>query len=346
MNRDAYFQKVRQYIACLSRIPDEGVAGDFKIQSVLLFSNEMMRVYQQLDNDPLPSLTAVLDGQIELMGHLDWSKETTIAPRGISGAEKKAEVKHLYEQAWTSYDQRTYEASVKLMEDRLRANGLDESFFKGKTCIDAGCGTGRFAIAMAKLGAAKVYGCDIGVKSLAFAKERAAERGVADKVEFVERDITDLTIFKDEQFDFVASNGVLMCTGKCHEALREHFRVTKKGGLFWIYLYGENGIMWDTYDLLYPAVKAIGPDRARAHMLALETRLGMVYTFLDNVFAPVRTYHGTAEVLKVLESVSPLTTRPQKGISDVDDSERQLTSKYGKLIFGDEAEVRQIVTRL
>jgi len=103
--------------------------------------------------------------------------------------------------------------------------------------------------------------------------------------------------------------------------------------------------MWDTYDLLRPAMSGIGPDRSRAHMLELETRLGMVYTFLDNVFAPIRTYHGTAEVLKVLESVSPLTSRPQKGLSDIDDSERQLKSKFGKLILGDECEVRQIVTR-
>ncbi|HEY5927929.1 MAG TPA: class I SAM-dependent methyltransferase [Kofleriaceae bacterium] len=342
MSREAYFAKVHTFIEHLDHLPDDGPAAQVKMNSVLMLSNELMRVYQTCDMDPIPPLATVLDAQIEILRNTTWPKRQSESPQ--NPGDKQA-VRHLYEQAWTSYDQRTYDHSLKLMEDRLRANGLDESFFKGKRCIDAGCGTGRFAIAMAKLGAASVVGADIGVKSLAFARERAQERGVADRVEFMELDITNLSKFRDQEFDFVASNGVLMCTGKCHAALREHFRVTKQGGLFWIYLYGANGIMWDTYDLLRTAMQGIGPDRAKAHMLAMDTRLGMVYTFLDNVFAPIRTYHGTQEVLDVLASVAPTEARPQRGLSDVDDSVRQTSSPYGALIYGDECEVRQIVTR-
>src|SRR6185437_15838749 len=91
-----------------------------------------------------------------------WANLVPIAPhlvdsRGSGGYAAKTEehTAELFQTAWTTYDDATYDHSVALMEDRLRRSGFDGRFFRGKSCFDGGCGTGRFAIAMAKAGAAK-----------------------------------------------------------------------------------------------------------------------------------------------------------------------------------------------
>ena len=75
-------------------------------------------------------------------------------------AETRQSVAQLYARAWTTYSESTYDHSISLMEARLRSNGLDEAFFRNKVCFDGGCGTGRFAIAMAKAGARRVVAMD------------------------------------------------------------------------------------------------------------------------------------------------------------------------------------------
>ena len=50
--------------------------------------------------------------------------------------------------------------------------------------IDVGCGSGVLAFVAARLGAAKVYGCDISEPSVVMARENAVRLGLADVTEF------------------------------------------------------------------------------------------------------------------------------------------------------------------
>jgi methylase of polypeptide subunit release factors len=54
----------------------------------------------------------------------------------------------------------------------------------GDTVIDVGCGSGVLAFVAAKLGAAKVYGCDLSGPAVEAARENAERLGLADICEF------------------------------------------------------------------------------------------------------------------------------------------------------------------
>lgn len=69
----------------------------------------------------------------------------------------------------------------------------------GKTILDVGCGTGRYAFEFLKRGARHVLGIDIAENMLAVCRQRAEAEGVSDRCTFVQ---SDLLQFKpDTRFD-------------------------------------------------------------------------------------------------------------------------------------------------
>ncbi|MBI4375866.1 MAG: class I SAM-dependent methyltransferase [Elusimicrobia bacterium] len=130
-----------------------------------------------------------------------------------------------------------YEEAFELLSTRLRRNGIDLDWFKGKRALDCGCGGGRYTVALKKLGLAEVVGCDGSSEAIAVARQRAA--GTAG-VSYVATDVLKLP-FKDGEFDLVFSNGVLHHTEDTARGLAELARVMKPAGRAWIYLYARPG---------------------------------------------------------------------------------------------------------
>lgn len=73
-----------------------------------------------------------------------------------------------------------------------------------ETVFDGGAGSGRFSILLAKRGL-RVTHFDISRPMLEKARELAKAAGVADRVEFVEGALEDLSAYRDGQFDLVLS---------------------------------------------------------------------------------------------------------------------------------------------
>lgn len=61
----------------------------------------------------------------------------------------------------------------------------------GDTVIDVGCGSGVLAFVAAKLGAAKVYGCDLSAPAVEMAGRNADRLGLSDVCEFRQGDLLD-----------------------------------------------------------------------------------------------------------------------------------------------------------
>jgi cyclopropane fatty-acyl-phospholipid synthase-like methyltransferase len=59
----------------------------------------------------------------------------------------------------------------------------------GKTVLDVGCASGRFAFQMIRAGAMKVYGTDISNAALELANTGGTELGMQDKLEFFSSDV-------------------------------------------------------------------------------------------------------------------------------------------------------------
>jgi ubiquinone/menaquinone biosynthesis C-methylase UbiE len=76
----------------------------------------------------------------------------------------------------------------------------------GRTVLDVGCGSGRYALEYLRRGAARVVGVDFSTPMLSIAQRLAHDRGVAGRCEFLQGDFTEMTI--GERFDIVIAIGV------------------------------------------------------------------------------------------------------------------------------------------
>lgn len=335
-------KKLVAYEEAFRSLPNQGLYFFNKVQTLVSLTSSLERIIDHPEEDPWPLLDSCLTDQLSLLkmarllGH-----EISIVTQETSQYGEHDRTKPLFEAAWTTYSDDVYDHSVKLVEDRLVDSGFDREWFEGKVCFDGGCGTGRLSLAMARLGAKKVVAADFGGKSLEFFKRQLQRQGLPN-VEVVEMDVTDLSPYQDESFDFVASNGVLHHTPRCLEGLDEHYRVTKTNGVMWLYLYGAGGFYWDIYDRMKKLVSDIEIAQIVRVMKEFHLREGFIYTFLDNVFA-ARTYYLESDIIERLSKISPLQFDHQGGPAIFDNPGKYIKENYGKDIMGPQGEVRVVI---
>jgi cyclopropane-fatty-acyl-phospholipid synthase len=92
----------------------------------------------------------------------------------------------------------------------------------GESVVEAGCGWGGLAMHMAQHYGVKVRAFNISHEQIAFARGRLAERGLSDRVEFVEDDYRNIT----GRYDVFVSVGMLEHVGP--ENYREFGRVARR----------------------------------------------------------------------------------------------------------------------
>jgi ubiquinone/menaquinone biosynthesis C-methylase UbiE len=127
------------------------------------------------------------------------------------------------------YDEVLETFEVKVGE-RLRWELLKEYLPKdrGARILDAGGGTGRLTLQLAKMGY-QVTICDLTRELLRVAEAKLRRERVLDRVEIDEADITSLP-YADESFDFVICIAGPLSESDSTKAARELARVTRKGG--------------------------------------------------------------------------------------------------------------------
>ena len=99
----------------------------------------------------------------------------------------------------------------------------------GKRVLDYGCGTGDFGLWMATEGADASL-LDLSRAAIELVERRARVSGVEARVRGVARDASDLSCFRDGEFDLVFAAAALHHTLKYPNALKELARVTRPGG--------------------------------------------------------------------------------------------------------------------
>jgi cyclopropane-fatty-acyl-phospholipid synthase len=92
----------------------------------------------------------------------------------------------------------------------------------GDTVVEAGCGWGSLALHMAQHYGARVRAFNISKEQIAYARSRLAERGLADRVEFIEDDYRNIS----GRYDVFVSIGMLEHVGP--ENYREFGRIARR----------------------------------------------------------------------------------------------------------------------
>lgn len=137
------------------------------------------------------------------------------------------------------------ETFIGMMRDRLRHSGIGRKEIAGKRCVDLGCGSGRFAFALAEIGAAEVVCVDVSVENLAFVQKKAQDFGFKN-INCVHADVRK-TPLASEHYDFVVSNGVAHHIADLELVLAEAYRLTISGGGLWLFLVGPfQGALYKT----------------------------------------------------------------------------------------------------
>ena len=100
---------------------------------------------------------------------------------------------------------------------------------EAREVLNVGCGIGVGPAYIARKYNCRVVGVDISEKMIEWSQRRAAEEGVADRVEFHAANVLDLP-FASDRFDAVICESVLVFVEDKARAIRECVRVTKPGG--------------------------------------------------------------------------------------------------------------------
>lgn len=205
----------------------------------------------------------------------------------------------LFGDLWHRYDDKLFAESVALFSMRFQANGFPLEWFRGKRCLDAGCGGGRYTLAMGELGAAEAIGCDISERGLEDATRRAEKAGRTN-VRFQRASVLELP-FPDASFDFVCSSGVLHHTTDPYGGLRELVRVLRPGGRMFTLWYGAGGVRWPAMLRTRPHAAKLGYEALDRAMKQAELPANKQRTFLDDLFVPEINFYGWAELRAELE---------------------------------------------
>tara|TARA_B100001248_G_C27289072_1_gene411532 strand:- start:62 stop:835 length:774 start_codon:yes stop_codon:yes gene_type:complete len=193
----------------------------------------------------------------------------------------------LYDTIWNDISLEAITTRSKAtLEDMFQRNGYKD-ILKGKTVLDIGCGSGRFSIAMATMGAKHVTGIDIGLEGLKVGK-RIAKDNAIENITFDKVDAENLP-YSDQSFDFVFSYGVLHVLKDMNKAFSELARVVKKNGNAFVFIYGSGGIYWYSRRIMKTIMKEI-PLEYSKKVLKLIFLPEDRWLFLDNWYDAIEIH--------------------------------------------------------
>ncbi len=218
-------------------------------------------------------------------------------------------VERFYDRLWARH-RPEYDAS----REHLEAFFEDDEV-RGKSVLDAGCGSGVFSVIFAEKGAVATA-MDASEKAIEAGKALKRERG-AEGVEFLKADMLKLP-FEDASFDIVWAWGTVHHTGRPTAALDELVRVLRDDGTMLLALYRKTrltflhrvatGILSRIPFALQPLVAKliafplhpfIALFKKREKLRKGET---LEHLVLDWFFVPVRSHHDPEEIRRYLET--------------------------------------------
>jgi ubiquinone/menaquinone biosynthesis C-methylase UbiE len=137
---------------------------------------------------------------------------------------------------YNSYGMREWERLNLTAYDRinyhLHMHFLQGHMGKDRKVLDAGCGAGRFSIAIAQSGS-EVTLLDISDEQINIARNKISECGLTKSIsKFIVSDLCDISMIEDETFDTTVCYGAALnyLLNNLNKGISELVRVTKRGG--------------------------------------------------------------------------------------------------------------------
>ncbi len=197
---------------------------------------------------------------------------------------------NLFGKLFPAYDDARFKASLELFKKRFAANAFPLKWFRGKKCLDAGCGGGRYSIALCLLGAKQVVGIDLAPRSLRDAVVRAKKLG-GQNIIFKKASLERIP-YPNQSFDCVISSGVIHHMPNPEKAMAEFSRVLRPGGMLYLLVYATEGLRWPTIESLRPLAQAIGFQTLELAVAKAKLSVAARRTYLDDLLVPVIDFYS------------------------------------------------------
>lgn len=221
----------------------------------------------------------------------------------MNNKEKEEKVKELYEKY--PYPSRTDTSEKKLKSFALwtaKSIKKDNSFWKGKTILELGCGTGELSVGLALYGA-KVTAIDFSSTSIKKAKKLADKKCKKNKPIYILKNILEIKENEfNKKFDIVIALGSLHHTLNAKKGFQIGCEHLKENGIILIGLY--NRYSRTRHRLKRIFVRLIAGDN-------IEKRIKLGEIFFDkntpkeriaDKFGQIHeSYHSINEILKWFE---------------------------------------------
>jgi ubiquinone/menaquinone biosynthesis C-methylase UbiE len=101
---------------------------------------------------------------------------------------------------------------------------------EGRSVLDVGCGPGHYGIALARRGAARVYGIDFAPGMIEIARKNARTAEVEDRCEFAVRDFLEMPT--EETFDYAIVMGFMDYVGNPRDVIDKVLGMTGRAAFF------------------------------------------------------------------------------------------------------------------
>jgi len=208
----------------------------------------------------------------------------------------------IYGNLFSGYSKEQFDNSVELFLRRHKRWNFDINWFNGKECLDAGCGGGRYLVALSKLNAKKVVGVDISSGAVSVANSRLRERKHY-QAQAIEGSVLELP-FPDNSFDYVVCSGVIHHTPDPIKGFNELVRVLRPKGKLFLSVYGKGGLRWlfgtDIYR--YTVCKLIPFHVLENIWKFFGVSANKRYAQLDNMYVPYCFRYKEREIREWLQN--------------------------------------------
>jgi ubiquinone/menaquinone biosynthesis C-methylase UbiE len=244
----------------------------------------------------------------------------------------------LYSDLWERLDRDALLEEARLLLARRLTEEIITDHIEGRRVLDMGCGSGRYSLALAALGATEVVAVDYRARAFKRCEAHAQKHSLP--VTFLEADILALP-FADHSFDFVFSNGVLHHTRNWKLALCEYGRIVRRSG--YLYLYGCGGFFWSTRAVMREIFSHI-PRAYTQTILNVMRMPSNRFIFMDVWYVPIENYITRIELEDTLQQLDLNFSALRSHVPSDLNSPIACTMPGAEVMWG-EGEHRYLVTR-
>lgn len=318
--RSAYQKEARELIAETLRIPSTAEGNFLKTLLCYALFHRSEAILENPAN-PLPAFRSLLR---DLARFAASAASALPNLKLVLNAEESGKIEAVtgrhYRNLFGAFRDADFAEAHRLLNIRFARNRISRAVFRGKA-LDAGCGGGRYAVALKRLGFERVIGLDISKEMIRDAARRVRALGISG-VRFVAGSTLKMP-FKDNSFDFVFSNGVLHHTTDWKRGVAELLRVLKPGGSGFLYLIEEpGGIFWDRIELLRVVMRGVPRDYASRALELLGVPPNRRFYILDHIMVPVNLRLRPSRIERELARNGAVEIRRLERGTDFDRRER------------------------